>query len=74
MGKVDDMRAMREARFAERSKVPAESKSVKARKALQAAAAPVAPGELCGHLSISNRRCTREKDHQATGTKNHRYS
>jgi hypothetical protein len=37
--------------------------------------APVAAAdELCGHRSIGNKSCTREKDHQATGTKNHRYS
>ncbi len=28
---------------------------------------------LCGHTSISGRSCTRERDHQKAGTKNHRY-
>lgn len=36
--------------------------------------AAAAPEELCGHRSIGNKSCTREKNHQATGTKNHRYS
>ena len=77
MGKVDDMRALREARYdaMQRAKSPAtaESKSVKARKALQAATTPAATGELCGHRSISNKTCIREAGHQAAGTKNHRY-
>ena len=75
MGKVDDLRALREARYAAtRKPASPESKSAKARKALQEAESPAVIEELCGHRSISNKSCTREKDHQATGTKNHRYS
>lgn len=77
MGKVDDMRAMREAKYAANSKVAPATKASKAKAALEEAEAPrraLPSGELCGHRSISNKACTREKDHQATGTKNHRYS
>lgn len=75
MGKVDDMRAMREARYAARTAAATPAaKAVKARKVLENAETPAPTGELCGHQSISKKRCTREKDHQLTGTKNHRYS
>lgn len=75
MGKVDDMRALREARFAAQSKpVTPAKKAAKAAAALSAVVSPAPTGELCGHRSISNKSCTREKDHQASGTKNHRYS
>lgn len=77
MGKVDDMRALREARFAASQKKPAPpgERAAKAQRALAKALAPQAPtGELCGHRSIGNKSCIREKDHQATGTKSHRYA
>lgn len=76
MGKVDDLRALREARYAASQKVSsAAERATKAQRALAKALAPPAPtGELCGHRSVSGKSCTREKDHQATGTKSHRYA
>ncbi len=107
MGKVDDQRAMREARYAARQRPARQpgaspvaagegatppaprrvAKKVSALKVVRegdvaalttgaepAAADDAAAPELCGHRSIGNKSCTREKDHQATGTKNHRYS
>ena len=79
MSKMDDLRAMREARYAQtaaRSAKP-DARPVKpaapARKA--AAAAPPAPEtaaeQLCGHRNMGGRTCTREHGHAA---KSHRYS
>ena len=80
MGKVEDMAAMRQANWAARQK-PGPSTLV-SRSTLDALAAgkapakaravPAAPatGELCGHQSISNKRCSRPKDHSE---KSHRY-
>lgn len=99
MGKVDDMRRLREQRAAESARpapsttggaarprplraVPAVALAPADAGAPAAGGAPVVPlhvaeepaGEaLCGHQSISGRSCTRERDHQKTGTKNHRY-
>ena len=91
MGKVDDQRAMREAKYAARQRgaagsvpaAPAKAAAARPRPAA-AAEAPSAPpvaapapwtsDELCGHRSIGNKSCTREKGHQANGTKNHRYA
>lgn len=76
MGKVDDMRAMREARYSARAKriesllekvTRPESKSQERRLDIQEEAVTE---ELCGHQSISKARCTRPKDHPE---KNHRY-
>jgi hypothetical protein len=78
------MRAMREARYRERSEGAATSSSP-ARRAVRAtrpaaasAASPTAPTEatespdaLCGHRSMNGRTCTREHGHAA---KSHRYS
>ena len=78
MGKVDDMRAMREARYA------AQAKSQKMEPApdtswvhMQEINAKGVKGqhvpldtESCGHRSISGGYCTRPKDHPE---KNHRY-
>lgn len=80
MSKMDNLRAMREARYAEAQKragsaparpkapvAPAAPKAVETR----AAEAPE-PGEgLCGHRNISGRSCTRDKGH---AQKSHRYS
>ena len=95
MGKVDDQRAMREAKYASRQRsaaglAPTPPKAATARPrpaaSTQAADAPAAStqtvtapvsaatDELCGHRSIGNKSCTREKGHQASGTKNHRYA
>lgn len=70
MGKVDDMRAMREARYAATNKgvkgqhVPLASPEVRA--------AFAAENEVeCGHRAISGKTCTRPKDHSE---KNHRYT
>ena len=84
MSKMDNLRAMREAKYAE------SQKRASAAPARPKAAAPVAPpapqrveeraaetpaaadtDELCGHRNISGRTCTREKGHAA---KSHRYS
>ncbi len=94
MGKVDDQRAMREAKYAARQRGAAGSapaapaRAATARPAPTAAptaspapsastlagSTPSADDELCGHRSIGNKSCTREKGHQANGTKNHRYA
>ncbi len=79
MSKMDDLRAMREARY--------EQMTARARKPTAASTAaptptPVAAGtaadseadtgeSLCGHRAISGRTCTCEKGHAA---KSHRYS
>ena len=78
MGKVEDMRRLREQRAAAvRAPAAAPARSTQAPPPARTAAAPVpdaSPDEgLCGHTSISGRSCTREKDHQKAGTKNHRY-
>ena len=87
MSKMDNLRAMREARYEEsqaRAKASAGSAAPKAK------APPPAPGAtcwpscrtrlpsvpepetaLCGHRAISGRTCTREAGHTA---KSHRYS
>jgi hypothetical protein len=80
MSKMDDMRAMREARFgqaAPRATSPAATPK-KAQPARPKAAAPSSASgpetsepRLCGHRAISGRTCTREHGHEA---KSHRYS
>ena len=91
MGKVDDQRAMREAKYAARQRGGAGSAPAAPMKAAAARPGPAAAArtpsappvaapasstsdELCGHRSIGNKSCTREKGHQANGTKNHRYA
>lgn len=84
MSKMDGLRAMREARYAERTARAAGPVAKAATKptsttASKPAAKPagVAPDEpqpterLCGHRAISGRTCTREHGHTA---KSHRYS
>ena len=85
MSKMDDLRAMREARYEQMSARASKSPAAPARTppvapakpaARQVAAEPVAdgtePGEaLCGHRAISGRTCTREQGHAA---KSHRYA
>ena len=71
MSKEAALRAMREARYAQRTAATTTSA-----KASPAAPPPVAPpaasaDELCGHRSVNGRSCTREKGHAA---KSHRYS
>lgn len=85
MSKMDGLRAMREARYAETQKrAGATAKKPAARPPVAppaSAANPKAargssPGaegdtELCGHRNMSGRTCTRERGHAA---KTHRYS
>jgi hypothetical protein len=59
MSKMDDMRAMREARY----------EAAKPRTTKRTTTS--SPEELCGHRAISGRTCTRDKGHAA---KSHRYS
>lgn len=87
MSKMDNLRAMREARY-ERTKAQAKSTTgapakkapvapaagTSAPKTSKADATPAPAGdadELCGHRSMNGRTCTREKGHSA---KSHRYS
>ncbi|MCR1783005.1 hypothetical protein KVF89_10705 [Nocardioides carbamazepini] len=84
MSKMDAVRAMREARYAE-AQARAGRPAPAAKRAKPASAAPVAPAAaptqddgaaddtdgLCGHRNMSGRTCTRERGHAA---KSHRYS
>jgi hypothetical protein len=78
MSKEAALRAMREARYAERSAASAAAPRPArpaARPATSQAATPVAAAPpddgLCGHRSMNGRTCTREQGHAA---KSHRYS
>ena len=82
MSKMDNLRAMREAKYAESQKraasAPARPKAPVAPPApAKTAGDPLAEAtadtdeELCGHRNMSGRTCTREKGHAA---KSHRYS
>lgn len=77
MSKMDALRAMREARYAEmtaRSTTPAAPRRKPAPVApapAKAAATAEAAEGLCGHRNMSGRTCTREQGHAA---KSHRYS
>lgn len=78
MSKLDAVRAMREARYAE-----AQSRAGTAKPAPQRTTKPAAPAaqdtaqdtaatdDRCGHRNISGRTCTRERGHAA---KTHRYT
>jgi hypothetical protein len=85
MSKMDNLRAMREARY---DKAAARAQEAAGTRPTRAAAAPVAPprvtsapapqteveadtDDLCGHRNMSGRTCTRDKGHAA---KSHRYS
>ena len=77
MSKMDDLRAMREARYAEAQKraasTPVRPQAPVAPPATRKAA-PASAGvdeELCGHRNMSGRTCTREQGHPQ---KSHRYS
>jgi hypothetical protein len=87
MSKMDNLRAMREAKYADAQKRAAGAPAKPA--AAKAPVAPPAPSakreakpeaatveaavdeELCGHRNMSGRTCTRERGHAA---KSHRYS
>ena len=80
MSKMDDLRAMREARYEQGVARAAAAKPQAAPKVVQRptpktaeAQPPAADSEaqLCGHRAISGRTCTREHGHAA---KSHRYS
>jgi hypothetical protein len=83
MSKMDGLRAMREARYAEaaararQGTPPARVTATRptavtpaVRESATAEAEPAAEG-LCGHRNMSGRTCTREHGHAA---KSHRYS
>jgi len=81
MSKMDDLRAMREARYeraAARTPQSGAGPTATRRAAPEPAEARPAPADaelpetrLCGHRAISGRTCTREHGHAA---KSHRYS
>ncbi len=81
MSKMDELRAMREARYAQaatRVVRPAAAPKGTHRPLERPAEAPRPAAEqepaepaLCGHRAISGRTCTREQGHAA---KSHRYS
>jgi hypothetical protein len=83
MSKMDDLRAMREARY-EQARARAGNPATRAaasvpKRSAAPAAAPTAttdpseaPSEaLCGHRNMGGRTCTREAGHAA---KSHRYA
>jgi hypothetical protein len=79
MSKIDAMRAMREAKFAERQTGARSSGTPATRRATTPPVAPPSPtveptpvlgAALCGHRSMNGRTCTREQGHAA---KSHRY-
>jgi hypothetical protein len=75
MSKMDGLRALREARYEQRTAgatKPAAKRPAAARKTSPRAAEPeVSDVELCGHRSMNGRTCTREQGHAA---KSHRYA
>jgi hypothetical protein len=79
MSKMDELRALREARYAQRPTAAAKPAAKKPdgrgappREVVRPAAETDAPEvSLCGHRAISGRTCTREQGHAA---KSHRYS
>lgn len=71
MSKMDDLRAMREARYqAAQSRGPRTATPRTPTQAAEVVPEPAADG-LCGHRAISGRTCTREHGHAA---KSHRYA
>ncbi|WP_416954612.1 hypothetical protein ACNKF0_20370 [Nocardioides sp. T5] len=85
MSKMDNLRAMREAKYAAAQKrgggaparpqapvaPPVVSKGATAKEATTEVEAPAAAEGLCGHRNMSGRTCTREQGHPQ---KSHRYS
>ncbi len=77
MSKMDAMRAMREAKYAQQQATPGK-RAAKPQPLAKVAPDP-APGAavgesaeaLCGHRNMGGRTCTREQGHTA---KSHRYS
>jgi hypothetical protein len=78
MSKMDNLRAMREARYAEsqaRAKTsgatPAKSQRPPTLAVVPDPPEPEPTEALCGHRNMGGRTCTRESGHAA---KSHRYS
>ena len=79
MSKMDELRAMREAKYARANasakptaKKPTPLVAPREEAARDQAPEPAADTEaLCGHRSMNGRTCTREAGHSA---KSHRYS
>ena len=80
MSKTDELRAMREAKYARAAaaqggQAPAQPKAAPKAKAEPKVAPEATPAAetdgLCGHRSMNGRSCTREAGHAA---KSHRYS
>jgi hypothetical protein len=82
MSKMDNLRAMREARYAEAQARGAQGTTARKTPASRPVTTPPAPAvtdlpaadaaeALCGHRAISGRTCTREAGHAA---KSHRYA
>jgi hypothetical protein len=80
MSKMDNLRAMREARYERAAARGGQPAAVRKQAPLPVAPPrvtpdampPAEPGEaLCGHRNMSGRTCTRERGHSA---KSHRYS
>ncbi|MCY4728504.1 hypothetical protein NYO98_19640 [Nocardioides sp. STR2] len=84
MSKMDNLRAMREAKYAAAQKRSAEAPARPKAPVAPPVAPPVAQAappsaeaepatgeELCGHRNMGGRTCTRERGHAA---KSHRYS
>ena len=75
MSKMDNLRAMREARFERAGTQPARKPAPLRAVRPDEKPVPVAPevasdDDLCGHKAISGRTCTRERGH---AEKSHRY-
>lgn len=81
MSKMDDMRALREARYEQTAARdaqpgadprPAPRRPVRPAEARSSSAIPEpVAAQACGHRSMNGRTCTREQGHAA---KSHRYS
>lgn len=77
MSKMDDLRAMREAKYARANAgaatAPRRPAPIAAPRDEARAAVPEASqtDDVCGHRSMNGRTCTREAGHAA---KSHRYS
>ena len=83
MSKMDNLRAMREAKYEAQKRAGAAAATARPRPSVAPAPTPpraVEPvveadaadaEELCGHRNMSGRTCTRESGHAA---KSHRYS
>lgn len=71
MGKIEDMRALREANYDARHGVKPAKKAAPKVPAKGGLAPVVVTGPLCGHRSVGGKSCIRGKDHDE---KSHRYA